>query len=290
MKTILLLTDLSDSAAHAARSAVMLCSKLHANLILYNNLFSIPVATFYGAGPWVPDSSSKLEKERNYKLQKLANDIEPLVQHLKPGQFKPSVSFGCSVGSLGENVKELLLQNDIELIVMGASSERTLDHILNGSDTSSVIDNANRPIIVIPPASSFDKIDKITFATDFNDSDVAAINYMARLGTTFKFQLDVVHVDPLDKKGYIHDQKEEDFKYAVDRLNYAGLTYNAIKGRDVVKRLLRLCDESASGMLTVVYYHHSFFVRMLHQSTAKKVLSYQKVPLMIIPSNMNFNK
>lgn len=69
-------------------------------------------------------------------------------------------------------------------------------------------------------------------------------------------------------------------------MNYPQITFNAVKGKDVVKRLIRLCEESESELLSVVYYDQSFFIRMLHQSTAKKVLNYQKVPLMILPAKM----
>jgi nucleotide-binding universal stress UspA family protein len=288
MKTILLLTDFSENAEHAAKSAVMLCSKLNANLMLYNNLIALPVTSYY-SGPWVPYNSVAYEDERHTRLQKIADNLKPLIRHLDPAMYKPKVSFDYGTGNLGENVKELLLENDIELIVMGAGEDSTLDHILNGSDTSSVIDHANRPIIVVPPGADLSKLEKLTFATDFNESDIEAINYIAKLGSSFKYELDIVHVDPLDKKGYLQDEKEEAFKSRVNAIKYHSINYQAIKGKDIVKRLTRLCDESQSGLLAVVYYHHSFFIRMLHQSIAKKVLSYQKTPLMIVPSSMSFS-
>jgi nucleotide-binding universal stress UspA family protein len=289
MKTILLLTDFSENADHAAKSAVMLCSKLHANLMLYNNLVALPVtSSYYNEGPWALDNWADHDNERNTKLQKAVDSLKPVLRQLETGAYKPKISYDYGTGTLGENVKELLSDNEIELIVMGASHDSTLDRILNGSDTSSVIDHTNRPVIIVPPLSALDKLKKITFATDFNEADVDAIKYLSKLGQTFRYELDIIHVDPLDKKGFLQDEKEESFKTGVEALKYPTINYEAIKGKDIVKRLTRSCEETHSDLLTVVYYHHSFFIRMLHQSIAKKVLSYQKTPLMIIPANMRF--
>ncbi|WP_295648829.1 universal stress protein [uncultured Mucilaginibacter sp.] len=284
MKTILLLTDFSENANHAALSAIKLCSKLHANLLLFNNHVALPVTSYYGAGPWVPDDPMEHGSERKEKLAKVADKLTLYVKHLDAQHYKPVITHQCGEGELGQNVRTVVHENNIELIVMGASTDSTIDHILNGSDTSKVIDHSDRPILVIPPNTSFKNFSKITLATDFNGADLNAIRYLVKLGKVFNAHLEIVHVDPLDKKGAAEDEREAGFKSMVESLNYTNLTYTAIKGKDIVKRLNRLCDDTASDVLSVIYYPHTFFIRMLHQSVAKKVLINQKIPLLIVPS------
>jgi nucleotide-binding universal stress UspA family protein len=52
MKTILILTDFSENSAHAAKAAVNLAEKMHANMLLFHNYQVLPVTANYGAGPW----------------------------------------------------------------------------------------------------------------------------------------------------------------------------------------------------------------------------------------------
>jgi nucleotide-binding universal stress UspA family protein len=55
MKTILALTDFSDNSSNAANSAVLLAGKLHANVLLYHNYETIPVASTFSGGPYVEE-------------------------------------------------------------------------------------------------------------------------------------------------------------------------------------------------------------------------------------------
>lgn len=212
MKTILLLTDFSENADHAAQSALMLCSRLHNNLLLFNNLCGATVSEGYVGSQWLQDSLPECEPERYLNLQKTAEFIEQQAVNLKRGQYKPNVSVDCGAGNIGENVENIMQSNDIEFALMGGGVNCTLEQILNDNNTSTVIDYISRPLIIVPQPSTLDKLKKVTFATGFNESDINAIRYICKLGSVFGFQLDIVHVDPLDKKGEIQDEIEANFK------------------------------------------------------------------------------
>jgi len=50
MKTLLILTDLSENAEHAAKTAMVLSERLRANVFLYNSCLTMPITPYYAHG------------------------------------------------------------------------------------------------------------------------------------------------------------------------------------------------------------------------------------------------
>ncbi|MBS1529509.1 MAG: universal stress protein, partial [Bacteroidetes bacterium] len=128
MKTILVLTDLSENAAHAALSALMLAKQMHANVLLFNDNVSQPVAPMYAGGPTVADVTNIIEYDNEEKLKNLAGALQALATN--PGKWEPQIHYEEKLGALAYNVKRLKEQKNIEMIVMGAREGSGMDHFL----------------------------------------------------------------------------------------------------------------------------------------------------------------
>ncbi|MES2374928.1 MAG: universal stress protein [Bacteroidota bacterium] len=285
MKTLLILTDLSENAEHAAKSAMVLSQNLHANILLYNSCLMVPVAPYYAQGVLVAENDMWWQSVSKQRLEELAELLEPEYSHAA-GQFSPTIDIQCGEGNLGENITRIIKNQDIELIVMGAKTGGTFDHILYGSDTNSVIKHTMRPVLVIPQSSDLKSIKKVTFATDFSDGDVTAIHYLVKLGKVLHFSLEIVHVSVFGENDSRNDDSGKAFVAQVVKLKYPDIIYKDVRGKDVINRLNHHCAESCSDVLAMVHHQGSFFSGLLHQSTTKEALSCQKIPLLIIPSKM----
>lgn len=286
MKTILVLTDFSEHATHAAKSAVMLSEKLHTNLLLLHNIIGIPVTPYYLGGGFAAEEASWLVTEGKENLQKLTEYLEPVIASIDPLQRKPVVHTQLIEGSLGENIRAICNQKNIEMIVIGAKTGSAFDHFLSGSDTLSVIGHANCPVLVVPLETGLKKLKKVVFATDYNEADIDALHYLVKLGKLFDFQLEIVHVSLIGKKEEPDEEKEMHFVSKIARLNYPKKLYKDIRGKDVIERLNHLCEETKPDLLALVHYPHSFFSRLLQDSHTKEALNSQQVPLLVFPSTI----
>ncbi|MGZ3832553.1 MAG: universal stress protein [Mucilaginibacter sp.] len=286
MKTILVPTDFSDNATHAARSAVMLGGKLNANLLLFNNFIGSPVIPQFNGGPWVAEEMESEENESIHSLQNIADKLEPAISRYKSAEQKPAVHMRWGEGSLADNIVKLIEEKDIELIVIGARSGSKLSHMLNGSDVTSIINKSTRPVFVIPSMVELRPLEKVIFATDFNDADTKALYYMIKLGKLLNFKLKVVNVSLPVKKAIAKSINEAAFLKHIKRSNYPSLSYKEIKGKDVIDSLNEYCKKENADVLALVHYRRSFFMRLIQQSTSSKALSNQRIPLLILPSEM----
>jgi nucleotide-binding universal stress UspA family protein len=283
MKSILILTDFSKNATHAALAGIRLAKNLRANIFLFHSNTTQALTPIYAGGPTVVDEVNLMEDENREKLKALADLLQPFIEEGQIG-WKPSLHYDEGLGELSYQVRNILATKDIEIIVMGAREGSRLDHFFTGSETFSVIDHVNRPVLVVPHNSYLDNFKRIVFATDFSDDDVEAIRYLAGLGLIFNYYFEVVHISSFGDGDITKELRKLEFMKQVQRLRYPHLNIRELHGKDVINRLNRLCEETKTDLLAFTHYHDSFLTRLLHQSVAREALQNQKVPMLIFPS------
>lgn len=284
MKTLLILTDFSKNAEHAAMSSVFLVEKLNVAVFLYHTYYDSPLIGAYAQGSMIIDEFSLLKEESLVNLNKLAIHLRSSIIHSSVQNFHPEIDFQCGEGSLGSNVAEILKEKEIEIIIMGASSRSTVHNSIFGSDTLSVIENSSRPVLIMPERSENQKIRKVTLATAFELEDLNAIAYLVELSKFFGYELEIVHVSP-------HAQTENPVKGKaiqthIKAIHQNNITYSEIHGKDVIKKLNSLCTENGSDMLALVHYKHGFFSNIFRKSNVEQAVLSHRIPLMVIPAGM----
>src|SRR6185503_18781016 len=281
MNAILILTDFSENASQAARAATLLIEKLHSDVVLYHTYYDSPEFLSYAGGTLLVDELALRKEDAIVKLDQLATTLRADIKHLSHGAFCPAIKYQCSEGPLRKNVSAILNKRDVELIVMGCPSGTDLSHLLFGSDTLSVMDAASRPVLVIPPKFDFGATKKITLATNFEPADIDAIAYLTRLCKNLGYELNVVHVNVY---GENEDPSE---KLAIQTfLDNQCISYNEIRGKNVMNRLGTLCEESRSDILAIIHYDNGFFSNIFRKSNTAQVVLNHPIPLLIIPGKL----
>lgn len=284
MKKILVLTDLGPQADELAKSAVALSASLDVNLILFNTFISQPILSEYGGSPWSVEELLWADEGKE-KLAFIKEEMAPVIAALPAVLHHPSVECQQGLGSLTGQVNELLHKETIELIMMGTRQGSAWDHLLMGSDTMAVINQADRPVIVLPPGRSLEQIKKVTIATDYDDADLNAVHYLTRLGRIFDFKIDIVHVK-LWGEQTMPEATRLAFERHVAKFNFPDISYLTVGGKDLVNRLNALCAENGSDLLVLVHDRHSLLSRLFNGTQAKSLLEKQVFPVMIIPAAM----
>lgn len=280
MKKILALTDLSENSAHAVRFAAMLARQMHKKLLLYHSYAVIPVIPSYAGAPWVARDIQHAARLQMARLQELAETVS-----LAGPEELPKIEVSCGEGSLVTNVKNILEHNDTEIIVMGASSGRRLDHFLNGRDTLDIIRNCHRPVLIVPHNAAPESIQKIILATTFHDRDIPAIHYLVNLAKLLAARLEVTHVQ------HLHDTADEErleisFRRLLDSFKYPLITYRKVRGKSVSARLLKEGKEYEADMLALIYHSHNFLADFFEPGTLRRLLAHHNLPVMVLSSQM----
>jgi nucleotide-binding universal stress UspA family protein len=285
MKSILVLTDFSDNSQYAAELGVKLCTKLNTNLLLFNTYVTNSAVPFVSE-PWIAEDIYWGDDDSKDNLNKLAKTLKSNIEHLGPGDYRPEIYCDNGEGKLGVIIPGIIQKQHVEMVLMGARAFNPDDDGLFGSDLNSTIQKSSRPVLVVPSIIDPEQLHKVIFATDFDDADVVAIHYLVKLGQVLNFELEIIHITHQDKTARTKSQKEIELEKKISGLKYPQVSYHEIEGDDVSKNILRIYKESGAGLLAMVHHQHSFIMRLLHDSTTKKILDNQEVPLMIFPSKM----
>lgn len=284
MNNILVLTDFSENANHAAKAAPPLAAKLHSDIIIFNSYYNHPVIPAYAGGPLAVDELVFRKKDSTSGLHQLARQLGHLHNGQAKEEFKPQIHTQCGEGPLGNNLAAIINGKKTAFIVMGGSLNSPVNHLFFGSDTMDVVDHASCPVVIIPQEATLEKLKKITLATAFEPFDNFAITYLANLSKKLDFELEIVHISVFEK--YEDPDKEKALLRHIKKLEDSGIVYKQIRGKDVIERLNHLCKENGSDMLALVHYEHGFLSGIFKKSTTEKALGHQHIPLMIIPADI----
>jgi nucleotide-binding universal stress UspA family protein len=284
MKTILVLTDFSKNATHAAAEALTLGGKLRADLLLFNTYINYPITASYAVEAWIAEEFAARVTHSKLGLETLAEGLEALTDELDEGDRIPSIYWQSEDYDLAFNINEICRHKNIELIVMGTRADNKGD-FLYGEDTDSVIDRARRPVLIVPEKSSLKQVRKIVFATDFDASDIDVIHHIMKFGNAFHCLIEVVHITAPGEEDASNDRRLA-FTEAFAKLKYQGMSYRELSGNEITARLKHICNEDGPGILAIMHRQHSFFAGLFKHSKTKELLVNQKLPLLVFPSGM----
>jgi nucleotide-binding universal stress UspA family protein len=285
MKTILVLTDFSQNALKAAESAAMLAGRLRTNILLFNSNYTVPAIPYY-PGVILVNENISWEEECENKLKQQAEHLKKIIGDIYLDQRKPTVHMLLKEGTLASNINDLVRKENVDLIMMGGRSGTNIDHIMFGSDTSDVIDHAICPVLIVPEKKYITRLNKVLFATNYNESDIDAIEYLVKMGKMFEFQLEIVHVNIYGESGAHTNKDVVNYIQQLSDHKYPSVLYNNVKGKDLIERLNHLCKERESDLLAFTHQHHSYFIRMLKEGIVKKSLFKQQLPFLVFPSTL----
>ncbi|MCQ6961619.1 universal stress protein, partial [Mucilaginibacter aquariorum] len=262
MKKLLVLTDFTANAFHAAGAALHLARKMDTGILLYHTLPYIPLIPSDSGGPYVTETATMLFEDSK---ERLIREADKLREVAAMRGYAAEITERSGDGSLGDLITELTEDPDVELVVMGGRSGGALDHLLSGSDTAAVIRKAKKPVLVIPLAASGDIPKKMLFASDFGDFDIPAVSYLHQLAARLGTQLDIVHMVP---HGEVVTEigAEVAFRKYLDQHH---LNFNQVFAEDVHQGLQHYCKQNGVDMLAMTHGEHSFIARLFGHSETR---------------------
>ena len=280
MKTILALTDFSESAENASRYAFELAKRVKANLILCNAI-TVPLSQpIPGGMVWPMDYDSVIDQSKR-ALKDCANlivDTSGL-----PDKAFPKVSVKAEVGDLSDLVREAVLTARVNLAVMGLSGAGDMRRFFLGSSTRDMIDAAQLPLMLIPKNVKFSPLTKIAFATDLSTADFEAIQSLAGLAAAFNGELLIVHVVE-NGAGPERTGKINDFITQLKTdINYDKIYYKNVYNKDVEGGLEWLSEHGQVDCLAMIHRPHDFLDGVLKGSHSQKMARLTELPLLVFP-------
>src|ERR1700733_13210547 len=129
MKTLLVATDFSANARHAAEYGYRLATQLKANLVLCN-AFTVPAEVpESGMVAWPMMEYEEMLKDSEGELRALRTSLE---RENNDTGFRPSIQCENEVGTMPAVVNDIVANQNIQMVVMATHGNNGLSQFLAG--------------------------------------------------------------------------------------------------------------------------------------------------------------
>lgn len=271
MKSILVPTDFSETAANALNYAIELAKKEQARLILLH-VYHIEPAMSYIDMP-VPDAEMETLEEK--WLNKLRT-LQTKVAHASAGLKTELVArLDLAVDGIVKEAEE----RNADLIVMGSTGVSGLKEIFLGSNAARVIERAHCPVIAVPAEASYQHLKKIAYACNYRDIDIEAIQKLIEIAQPFQAQINVLHIYE-DEEAKAREDMRKFISEADKKILYSNISYELLGGEDVQGKLEEYLKSQATDLLVLSTHQRDLRDKLFGRSIAQKLVYHTKVPVM----------
>jgi nucleotide-binding universal stress UspA family protein len=284
MERILISTDFSANATHAAQYGYNLAKHLKANVVLCNAVLVPAQVPQAGVVVWPMDEYDTLIKSSAGDLLQLKHDLKKSDDE---AHFKPSVSLINESGVVADVINNAVEQMKIDMIVMGTHGSGGVGALLLGNHSRNMINATTRPLLLIPPEAKIDTIKKIAYATDFKnpDDDLEAIYKLIDFARRINANVLITHVTTTENQTNKFQKWLNNLLIDLSNTaNYPHIYYRIVRNDSARHGLDWLCEHGHVDMLVMLHRPHHFLDTVLKGSYTQKMANHIPIPLLVFPA------
>ena len=266
MRTIIVATDYSEEGQNALEYGAALAKESGPKVVLYN---SYQLSVHASNGLVSPETINRLVNENKETLQHLAARISKKYQ--VPTEY---YSKYCLVE---EGLTDLADQLKPDLVILGMRSN-SLEYKLLGNTTTSIIQEAKFPVLVVPGGAKYKKPEKILFACDYlalpGENPLALLKILA---SNFNAEVQVFHV------GNPSNSKSKAIVEEIDKM-LAGVnhSYREVPGSDVLEGIAKGIEDFEADLLLMAHHKQGFWSSLFSSSRTRAMSLKVNIPLLAL--------
>jgi nucleotide-binding universal stress UspA family protein len=273
MKTILFPTDFSHNANRALEYAVEISALTSATLhLLYVYTPIISKDNVYSS--LITDEVADARREAMEKLAVITDTIAK--------EF-PSVSCKAQV-NVGEIVPEIILVSreiTANLIIMGTLGANKLSKMIFGSNTASIVEKSECPVLAVPSNCTYRTPQRILFATNFSFKELEGIKKLASIAQAFHAEIILGHVDVSIDEDNDESGSMDNFLKEVKALtSYPNISQQLVSDHNVSMGLDKIIEESEIDLFALSTHKRNWFEKIYNPSLTKKIAHHVNIPLL----------
>lgn len=273
MRTLLVLTDFSEAATHAAKYAAIFAKQMMATkIILFNKLQSITQ---------IPNTPERLAATRQNKedalrhLKQLTNELK-FLKHTHT-----QVDYLVKEGQLDQLTNELISKYQVDYVVMGLTGKSKLEQTLIGSNTIKIAKTVIKPLLIVPLSSRLNPISKIVSILNLLDLKQAkTVNHLLYpLRMHHQFELTVLyHENESHPQKSLHNHhltavREQLAPYQPD--------YFAISEINIVQDVLDFCILHHGSLIIHIEKKRNFFESLFSTDITEEMAYVSHIPVLL---------
>lgn len=290
VRRILMPVDFSDYSRNACHYALGLAAKFKAEVKLFHAFFKpvLEMPTYEGAHMYQVNFDKyfeEIEIRAKRQLHELMEYLHGYIKKKNLGEIKLSAT---TVNGFAEDaIVEMAEKYKPGIVIIGTHGIGEKTAGIFGSVTSRLIDRLKVPLLTIPANATFqgiDKIKNILYATDFDDTDYAALNKLINLIRPFNMKLHCVHVSIGRKRPWDPVKMDELKEYLKEEYPEQRVKCSIMVSDDVLNGLETYMRNNKVSLVSFNTRKRSLFTQLFTPSITRLALSRFTKPVFIFRS------
>jgi nucleotide-binding universal stress UspA family protein len=279
MKKILIPTDFSDEADHAAELGRSLALKFNAELIFFHSIEVSSAESINASG-----SPSNFDSFAESMLvhESIARANDEMSRLIDVSKFKGiNATQVIKIGSPFNHIHDAIEKGDCDFIVMGTKGASGLSEVLIGSNTEKVVRRAKCPVLSVKVGVDESVFDSIVYATEMGDHEENVIAVLKDIQNAYNSKLEIVWINTPNnfKSDRITKAMMRDFAEKYNLVGYKVHVFNDVIEEDGIRHF---ADEVDAGMIVMGTSSHTGLSRIIRGSIAEDMVNHAKRPVLTV--------
>lgn len=272
MKTILMLTDFSETSRKANISYLKLHSELKRDCKF--GLLNVYAAPKTGQSHLLKlDDILEQYSLQDLKQEKIIIDETPELKTL-------DIDLISGNGDLVKVIDQLDEKRPIDLIVLGSKGSNVLKQLILGSNTSRVVRLSKTPVLLIPESINFTRPKKIVFATDLKECRFEKhFERLLKIIRFFDVQLLILNVFKKEKPDV--QIFEELMNVHLKEIPHS---FHYLQHAHPATGITEFLNTQQADMLALIERPGNLLVKLFRQSVSNQLALSSEMPLLIFHS------
>lgn len=281
MKTILVPYDFSKEANFAFEFATELAKRTKNKLELLH-VIELPspqsFSTIGEVGAFSNESSQIFMIEL---IEKRKKQLAALEEEFTDAGFKfeTKMVFGNPFAGISKEIVDA----KADIVIMGSKGSSGMEEVLVGSNTEKVVRHASCPVITVKGPIFVDSIQKVIFASDFNNVPSEVIDRLKAAINTINAKLHLVKINTPSMFESTRTSMEK-MKTFVEDFEIEAASMQVYNSTSEEEGILEFADDVNADMIAMATHGRTGFLHLLSGSIAEDVVNAAQRPVWTMKS------
>ena len=278
MKTILLPTDFSNTAKHAADFALTLAQTIEAKLIFLNVIQYVPDTSNINTP--MPSAQIYEAAEENAEIAMERFKESALARYSEIEINIPEIETKVVYGSVSRTVLDVAEDLNVDMIVMGTFGEKDLLDKVFGSNSLHVAKNAKCPVWVIPQEIKLHSVKNIVYATDLEGDEVSIIQKSIDIAEMLGANIHALHIQE-ENEPEVFPSKEI-IEALKEKMGTNSVVFSNLHRNDIVEGIEKYMKNQHIDALIVAHQHKGWLDRLFYKSIITQLTNHAQIPVLVL--------
>ncbi|WP_431214874.1 universal stress protein [Puia sp. P3] len=276
MNNFIVPIDFSDASKNAARYAAHIANGVpDAHIILYNVFDALE----YGSDSSPLGTDEEEDASRKAIVELALGSVKTELATITNAKIS---TIAEEANRFLDTLEEYVVQNNIQLIIMGITGATRLGQIFMGSNTLNIVQRAIAPVIIVPPDAHSQSAKNVMLLTDFKEvEDTIPFETVKSVLDLFKPRLHIVNVDHEHYVQVTDEYKAERTKLETQLKAYSPEFY-FIRLFDFIEATNQFVADNHIDLILTFPRKHSFLSNMFKTTSTSKLAYHSHVPIVAI--------